>query len=337
MVRVRQRECDLGGSLQVALKLVGGPAGSSLLLIRAGGLLLRVVLLVVVAVVGISGGGGGGAAATVVAQQLLPHDVVLERPSAERPVPRGPVEAVEREEAVAVRGDEVDGGEHEAELVAGEVVGEADPRPPGLHAVVPPDDGVADAEREVLADAEERVAVGPRARAPAPGLDPEQVVEELGDEPAVQGQPPPARRGPCRRRRQRGVVVGVASARVDEEGEDGEAARGDVAEHLDVGVAEQPRHGRLGVDLLPQRDGVAADVLLDPERQRRAHLLHDRRRAGVLPLLDVVVVHRVLQNARVRASATGSSCMHACTPYGGCTYASLVLVTPMVQACVSRV
>jgi len=167
MVRVRQRQRDLGGSLQVALKLVGGQA-SSLLLIRGGGLLLRVVLLVVVVRIGVDDGGGGGAAATVIAQQLLPHDVVLERPSAERPVSRGPVEAVEREEAVAVRGHEVDGGEHEAELVAGEVVGEADPRPPGLHAVVPPDDGVADAEREVLADAEERVAARTRSR-PWPG------------------------------------------------------------------------------------------------------------------------------------------------------------------------
>jgi hypothetical protein len=37
---------------------------------------------------------------------------------------------------VAVRGDEVDGGEDELELLPREVVGEAHPRPSRLHAMV---------------------------------------------------------------------------------------------------------------------------------------------------------------------------------------------------------
>ena len=110
-------------------------------------------------------------------EQLARHELALERGAAEGPVAGGPVEGVEREEAVAVRRDEVDGGEDVAELVAGEVVGEAHPRPPRLHAVVPPDDGGADAERELVADAEQRVPVRPRARAPAPRLHAEQVVQ----------------------------------------------------------------------------------------------------------------------------------------------------------------
>ena len=86
----------------------------------------------------------------------------------------------------------------------------------------------------------------------------------------------------------------VAVAGEDEEGEDGEARGGDVAEHLHVGVAQQPRHGGVGVGALPERDGAAAaGARLDPERERGAGRAAGGRRAGVLPLLDAGEVHRV--------------------------------------------
>lgn len=69
-------------------------------------------------------------------QQVLHHEVVLDRTAPEGPVAGGPVEIVERQKPVAVRRDEVDGGEDEPELLRWEVVGEAHPRPSRLQTVI---------------------------------------------------------------------------------------------------------------------------------------------------------------------------------------------------------
>ena len=69
-------------------------------------------------------------------QQILYQELLLHHPAPEGPIAGGPVEVVQRQKPVAVRRDEVDGGEDELELLPREVVGEAHPRPSRLHAMV---------------------------------------------------------------------------------------------------------------------------------------------------------------------------------------------------------
>jgi hypothetical protein len=140
------------------------------------------------------------------------------------------------------------------------------------------------------------VRVGPRARAPRARLHAEQVVEKLGDEPAVQLQP--------------ALGLGPVSRRsVDHEGEHGEAgrARGGIGAlqqaQAGVGPRADAAEGQRQHARLLRLDARLPDPLLDAERQRRADLLYDRRRAGVLALLGVVAVHRVAVGADVAHGA----------------------------------
>ena len=119
------------------------------------------------------------------------------------------------------------------------------------------------------------MAVRPGARATAPRLHAEQVVEHRDDE----------------------VVVQVAPARpAHHERHDRQPVRVEVAEDLDVRV------GTPGLDRPPQEvllvraDHVHAHGLLEVEHQAGPDGLHDRRGAALLPVggvVDVVVVGRV--------------------------------------------
>ena len=83
-------------------------------------------------------------------------------------------------------GDQLDGAHDVLEhRIADEVV-EADPHPAGLDALAAAGDLALELVRALEVDAEQSVPVGPGARAAAPRLDAEEVVEDRDDEVVVQ-------------------------------------------------------------------------------------------------------------------------------------------------------
>src|SRR5208282_4248494 len=96
------------------------------------------------------------------------------------------VEMVQGQESPAVLGHEKDRPADEIDLVLRVQEVEVHPRPPGLQADVSAHDGAPQLLRLALIDMEDPVAVWSGAGAARAALDPEQVVEEGGDEPGVQ-------------------------------------------------------------------------------------------------------------------------------------------------------
>jgi hypothetical protein len=109
-------------------------------------------------------------------------------------------------------------------------------------------------------DAQETMAVGSGAAAPAARLDAEQIVEQRGHV----------------------VVVQVARAVAHDEGDDREPPGVVVAQDLDVRVRRPARDGPLDERLFALPDGPVADRLLELEDQPGADRLDDRRRAALL-------------------------------------------------------
>lgn len=143
--------------------------------------------------------------------------------------------------------------------------------------------GRADGQGSLAADAEEDVAVGAGAGAAAAGLDAKKVVEQARDEVAVQVLS-------ARFRRSRDAPW------VQQEGDDGLAVAACVAtQHLQARVLRQAPHCSSGQCLLPPADEPVSHVRLHGEGQGGPNLLHDGRRSGVLPLLQVLAVERLLE------------------------------------------
>src|SRR5215471_7663254 len=103
------------------------------------------------------------------------------------------------------------------------------------------------------------------ARATAPGLDPEEVVEHSDHE----------------------VVVDVATLMPDHEGHDREAVEIGIAQDLEVGVAAPALDRSADEGFLPAADLDGADRLLELEDKSGADRLHDGRRSALLTMLDV--------------------------------------------------
>ena len=156
--------------------------------------------------------------------------------------------------------------------LADEVV-EVDPDPAGLDALAPRSDLALELVAAFQVDPEQPMAVRASARAAAPALDPEQVVEDRDDE----------------------VVVEVATLRpADDEGHDRQPLGVEVAQDLDAGVLVPGRHGPAQVVLLVRADDLRADRSLELEHQAAADRLDDRRRAALLAVdgigeVDVLV------------------------------------------------
>ena len=90
---------------------------------------------------------------------------------------------------MAVARDEGHGGDEVVEHRVGEEVVEVDPHPTGLDPLASRGDLAREAVGLVEVDAQELVSVRAGARAPAAGLDAEQVVEQGHDEVVVQVAP----------------------------------------------------------------------------------------------------------------------------------------------------
>ena len=152
--------------------------------------------------------------------------------------------------------------------VADEVV-EAEPDPAGLDAEVAPPGLLAQVARPVGADAEQPVPVRPGTGAATPGLDAEQVVEE----------------------RHHQLVVQVAVAVTDAEGDDRQPRGLQVAEQLQVRVGAPAVKGQAQEPLLTGLDQVGPDGLLEGHDQPGPDRLDDPGGAALLP------AHRVVQVA----------------------------------------
>src|SRR5690606_10455009 len=128
-------------------------------------------------------------------------------------------------------------------------------------------DGVPVAVAQLPADAEEAVAVRPGARAPRAALDPEEVVQQDGDELGME-------------------AAAVAVAEVERD--DADALRGvGRAEDLDPLVAAPPCERARQQRVLARLEGVEAEGPLELQRQRGAEDLEHARRPRLLPRLDV--------------------------------------------------
>src|SRR5262249_15393868 len=95
------------------------------------------------------------------------------------------VEAIKRQERVAVIGDELDGREDEFDLRLAAIVGQRDAHPTGLDAQQTARDLRAVQLARFGVDAEQAMAVGARARAPGAVLNSEKMIEQRGDEIVV--------------------------------------------------------------------------------------------------------------------------------------------------------
>src|SRR6266545_2135580 len=191
------------------------------------------------------------------------------------PEPAVRVETVLRQQRPAMRGDQVHRLQDVLEDRFGDEVPEADAYPAGFDPLAAGKDLPLETVRALDVDAEQAVAVRAGARATAPGLDAEQVVEQRHHE----------------------VVVQVPAAwPADHEGHDRQPLGVEVAQDLDVRVGT-PRVDRPAQQvLLPGADQVGADRLLELEHQARPDRVDDRRRAALLALRrvgDVVVLGRV--------------------------------------------
>src|SRR5690606_6953054 len=162
----------------------------------------------------------------------------------------GEAEPVEREEPAAVGGEEGDRLDDVVGLGVVHGVVEADAAPARLDAVGALADGVPVAVAQLPADAEEAVAVRPGARAPRAALDPEEVVQQDGDELGME-------------------AAAVAVAEVERD--DADALRGvGRAEDLDPLVAAPPRERARQQRVLARLEGVEAEGPLELQRQRGA-------------------------------------------------------------------
>ncbi len=177
------------------------------------------------------------------------------------------IEPVERQEPVPLVGDELDRVHDEAGLEVVHRVVEPDAAPAGLDALEALAHPVAVQLRCRLVDAEQPVTVRARARTAGARLDPEQVVQQHGDELRVQ-------------------VVAARIAQVERDDADAPARIG-IAEQLDALVCAPALERPADQLLLAGLDALHADAALEFERQRGLQRLQHARRAGAFALLDV--------------------------------------------------
>ena len=131
------------------------------------------------------------------------------------------------------------------------------------------------------------MAVRTGAGAAAARLDPEQVVEERDDE----------------------VVVQVPAIMADRERHDREPRQRRVPEDPDARLVGPGGHGAVDEGLLERADGLAADALLELEREPRPDRLDDGRRPALLAVLrvgEVDVLERVHVDDRAAARRRGT-------------------------------
>ena len=204
------------------------------------------------------------------------------------PHPGRRIEAVPRQEPPSVGGDQVDRIQDVVEHPLGEEVVEVHPHPARLDALASGGDLAFELVRPIQIDAEEPVPVRARARAAAPRLDPEQVVQERHDE----------------------VVVQVPLLVAHDERHDRQPRQVVAPEDLDIGVLLPPMHRTVGERLLARADRLGADGLLELEHEARPDRLHDRGRAAFLTVLDVIEVP-VLRRVHVRDRAAAGDARHA--------------------------
>src|SRR5690606_20592990 len=148
---------------------------------------------------------------------------------------------------------------------------EVDPHPAGFDALAAAGDLPLERVAALEVDAEQPVAVGARAGAATPRLDPEEVVQQRDDEVVVQVPRRPS-----------------GGARVaDHEGDDRQALTARVAEDLEVRVglpaADRPPDERV----LAAADLLDADGGLELEDEPGADRLDDRGGAALLTVLGV--------------------------------------------------
>jgi hypothetical protein len=177
------------------------------------------------------------------------------------------VEVVERQEAVALFGDERDGVADVVRLDVVHHVVQADPAPAGLDAAEALVDPLAVLLRLVVADAQQAMAVGSGAGAAGPRLDAEQVVQQRGDELRMQ-------------------VAPARALQVERDDADAPCGVG-VAEDLDARVLAPAVEGAVQQFALAALDGLDADGVLDLEGQPGLEDLQHAGRAGLFALLDV--------------------------------------------------
>src|SRR5690606_8448667 len=129
-------------------------------------------------------------------------------------------------------------------------------------------------------DAEQTVPVRPRTRAPTARLDPEEIVEQRGDEGVVQ----------------------VALAVPHHERDDREPPRIAVAEDVEVGALLPARDRAVDEALLARADRLRAHRFLELKHEPRADRLEDRGRSALFAVLWIVEV-AVLDRVHVRDRA----------------------------------
>ncbi len=190
----------------------------------------------------------------------------FDRAGAVTPQPGPGVEAVVGQQPPALGRDEVHRVDDVVDHRRTHEVVEVDPHPAGLDPLAAGGDLLLELVRALDVDAEQPVAVRPRARAAAAGLDPEQVVEQRDHE----------------------VVVQVAATGpAYDEGHDRQPLGFEVAEDLQAGVGAPGANGAAEELRLVRPDHLGPDRRLELEDQPGPDGLHNRRRTALLPVLRV--------------------------------------------------